>query len=193
MKGHANIVESVVFSSDSKTVVSGSSDGTIRFWDVAQGTETRRMESALPHVRAIALTPDGTSIIAGGGQNAWGDQVGHLAGVAERKREMAEAMKVLAIELQGKRKDGAPFKADGGISLESCRVAFAETGIDAPGGFWIAVNGRLDREAVLLGRGAWILQRDLPRRLHAVGWSDRDAEIAQRKLPIVGPAWQIRR
>ena len=38
LKGHTNKVFSVVFSADGKTLASGSSDNTIRLWDVEAGT-----------------------------------------------------------------------------------------------------------------------------------------------------------
>ena len=60
---HTNHVTSVAFSPDSKILVSGSFDGTIKLWDVA----TRRSITTLPTgpVFSLALSPDGTMIAIG--------------------------------------------------------------------------------------------------------------------------------
>ncbi|HJZ54283.1 MAG TPA: sigma-70 family RNA polymerase sigma factor, partial [Gemmataceae bacterium] len=51
---HAEKLTTVVALPDGKTVASGSTDGTIRFWDVATGKELRRFPG-----KQIALSPDG--------------------------------------------------------------------------------------------------------------------------------------
>jgi RNA polymerase sigma factor (sigma-70 family) len=57
LKGHNDIVWCMAFSSDGKSMVSGSDDKTIRFWDVATGQQVRQ----IPHnkgVGKIAWSPD---------------------------------------------------------------------------------------------------------------------------------------
>ncbi len=60
---HTNHVTSVAFSPDSKILISGSFDGTIKLWDVA----TRRSITTLRtgSVFSLALSPDGTMIAIG--------------------------------------------------------------------------------------------------------------------------------
>jgi WD40 repeat protein len=43
LRGHKDQVDSVAFSPDGKTLVSGSKDGTVRFWDVVSGKETAKI------------------------------------------------------------------------------------------------------------------------------------------------------
>jgi WD40 repeat protein len=81
-KSHAEVVQSVSFSPDSKTLVSGSSDKTLRLWDVGKGTEvwalsmpgppagakpSRGIPGAGGKVFAVAFSPDGKTVAAGGG------------------------------------------------------------------------------------------------------------------------------
>ena len=60
---HTNHVTSVAFSPDSKILISGSFDGTIKLWDVAirRSITTRSTGS----VFSLALSPDGTMIAVG--------------------------------------------------------------------------------------------------------------------------------
>ena len=62
LKGHTDSVNSVAFSPSGKILASGSSDNTIRFWDVASGKNTATMKA----VPKISVTDDGSSIVAFG-------------------------------------------------------------------------------------------------------------------------------
>ncbi|KAF9472462.1 hypothetical protein BDN70DRAFT_774454, partial [Pholiota conissans] len=44
LEGHSNYVTSVAFSSDSKQIVSGSNDQTVRVWDASMGKELKELE-----------------------------------------------------------------------------------------------------------------------------------------------------
>jgi RNA polymerase sigma factor (sigma-70 family) len=63
LKGHTDFVWSVAFSADSKTLVSGGDDKTIRFWNVATGKQRRRFD--LPEkVSHLALSPDAKQLVS---------------------------------------------------------------------------------------------------------------------------------
>jgi WD40 repeat protein len=57
-----HIHESVCFTPDGRTVVSGCNDGIIRMWDLANGKERERPAEHCARVLAIAFTPDGRSV-----------------------------------------------------------------------------------------------------------------------------------
>ena len=64
-KGHSNVVSSVAFSADGKTLATGSYDETVRLWDVASGQCTATLEvhhidmsSFLSRESAIRITSD---------------------------------------------------------------------------------------------------------------------------------------
>ncbi|MFO0808954.1 MAG: protein kinase [Gemmataceae bacterium] len=66
LRGHTNWIYHVIFTNDSKQVVTGSSDRTIRFWD----TDGRPGVVLNGHTKAVALplafTPDGRTLLAAG-------------------------------------------------------------------------------------------------------------------------------
>ena len=63
--GHQSWVNSVVFAADGATLASGSSDGTIRLWNVAEAREMSSVQATKAEVRSVALSPDGRSLAAG--------------------------------------------------------------------------------------------------------------------------------
>ena len=64
-RGHANTVTSVAFSPDGKTLVSGSWDGSIKFWDVATGNETATFHAKNGGVLCVAFAPHGKIVASG--------------------------------------------------------------------------------------------------------------------------------
>jgi uncharacterized protein YjbI with pentapeptide repeats/energy-coupling factor transporter ATP-binding protein EcfA2 len=67
LKGHTDGVTSVAFSSDGKTIVSGSYDKTVRMWDVESGEQTKELKGHTAFVTSVAFSPDGKTIVSGSG------------------------------------------------------------------------------------------------------------------------------
>lgn len=65
--GHTDTVWAVEISPDGQTLVSGSFDQSIRFWDVQTGNPAQTLLGHTDAVRAIALNPDGTVLASGSG------------------------------------------------------------------------------------------------------------------------------
>ncbi len=65
--GHTHQVNSVTFTKDGTQVVSASIDSTVRLWDVAAGKEALRHEDHTEIVWRVAVSPDGTRVLSGGG------------------------------------------------------------------------------------------------------------------------------
>jgi WD40 repeat protein len=66
LSGHKGQVAGVGFIHGGRTVVSASWDETVRFWDVATGTETARFPLTIGKLTALAVSPDGTRVAVGG-------------------------------------------------------------------------------------------------------------------------------
>jgi len=58
-------VKSVAITPDGRYVLSGSSDNTLRFWEITTGRELRRFEEHTDAVRSVAISPDGRYALSG--------------------------------------------------------------------------------------------------------------------------------
>jgi WD40 repeat protein len=69
LKGHEKPVWTVAFSPDSKQLVSGSDDKSVRLWDVAKGEQLANLNSSMAEkargqVNSVAFSPNGKLIVA---------------------------------------------------------------------------------------------------------------------------------
>ena len=60
---------SVAYSPDGGTLASGSTDETIRLWDVATGALLATLERHTDWVCGVAYSPNGRTLASGGGDN----------------------------------------------------------------------------------------------------------------------------
>ncbi|RKU17680.1 hypothetical protein C6501_03530 [Candidatus Poribacteria bacterium] len=65
LTGHTEGVLSVAFSPDGQMLASGSSDDTIRLWNVETGTELRELTGHTSYVNSVAFSPDGQMLASG--------------------------------------------------------------------------------------------------------------------------------
>ncbi len=65
-KGHERNVLGVALSADGKTLASGSSDKTVRLWDVMGGKELKKLEGHTDGVSSVALSAGGKVLASGG-------------------------------------------------------------------------------------------------------------------------------
>jgi WD40 repeat protein/predicted Ser/Thr protein kinase len=65
LRGHKNYVYPVAYTPDGHLIASGSWDGSVRLWDAATGQAVADLPQG-GYVRALALSPDGTRLVAQG-------------------------------------------------------------------------------------------------------------------------------
>lgn len=67
LPGHDSSIQGLVFSPDSRRLLSGSWDGTVRYWDVSTAQELRcfRVGEEYQQVMSVAMTRDGRRAVAG--------------------------------------------------------------------------------------------------------------------------------
>src|SRR6201994_1305782 len=69
LRGHSSLVNSVAFSHDGRRVVSGSSDKTVRIWNVETGSEEKMLEGHSSWVNSVAFSHDGRRVVSGSSDN----------------------------------------------------------------------------------------------------------------------------
>ena len=69
LTGHSNRSISVSFSPDSRTLASGSGDGTVKLWDVATRRTIATLTGHTDFVTSVAFSPDGTTIAVAGARD----------------------------------------------------------------------------------------------------------------------------
>lgn len=62
LTGHVAFVRSVAFCADGATLVSGSSDGTIKLWEVGMGLVKATLDNRKERVTSVAFAPDGETL-----------------------------------------------------------------------------------------------------------------------------------
>ena len=67
LTGHTGSVHAVAYSPDGATVASASLDGTLRLWNVADGTHRQTLKGHGADFSAVAYSPDGTTLVSGCG------------------------------------------------------------------------------------------------------------------------------
>ncbi|MBE9235138.1 hypothetical protein IQ227_03550, partial [Anabaena aphanizomenioides LEGE 00250] len=65
LTGHSNRIRSVAYSPDGQTLASGSSDKTIKLWDVKTGNLLQTLSGHSHWVNSVAYSPDGQTLASG--------------------------------------------------------------------------------------------------------------------------------
>ena len=86
LEGHKDDVNSVSFSPDGTTLASGSSDGKVKLWDVATGTNIATLHGHWTPVESVSFSPDGKTLASAADSDTFfGDGEVKLWDVATRE------------------------------------------------------------------------------------------------------------
>jgi WD40 repeat protein len=62
LQSHSNKVTTLAFTPDSRRLITGSDDGTVRFWDLSNGKPVGTLRVGA-RVRNVAILPDGNTLL----------------------------------------------------------------------------------------------------------------------------------
>ena len=65
LSGHTGWVESLTFSPDGTSLVSGSDDTTVKLWDMQTGGVVKTFQGHTNLVQSVSISPNGTTIVSG--------------------------------------------------------------------------------------------------------------------------------
>lgn len=106
-EGHRYAINSVAFSRDGRMALSGSSDTTLKLWELATGRCLRTFEEHGDPVTSVSLSGDGRSALLGGGKSLrlWNIQTGQCLRTFEGHRDWVNS---------------AAISPDGQFALSGC-------------------------------------------------------------------------
>ena len=132
LAGHDSFIRAVAFTPDGIHAVTGSgmtwsheerklvagTDNTIRLWDLATGDEVRRFDGHTNWVNSVAISPDGSRILSGGGGHIEEDgqwTAGSDASI--RFWDLRSGEEIRRFSIQDAPVRSVAFSPDGGFAL----------------------------------------------------------------------------
>ena len=91
LSGHTGPVKSLAFSSDGTSLVSGSDDKTVKFWDVQTGGVVKTFHGHTKWVTSVSISADCTMIASGSNDSTihlWDTQTGECHHIIEQSEEV---------------------------------------------------------------------------------------------------------
>lgn len=154
LTGHSSAVDSVGISSDGTTLVSGSSDSTIKVWDLKTGQlRTTLTDPSYPVNNFVAINPDGQTLVSGSlDLKIWDLKSGALKTTLSGHTDWVNSIAISA--------DGQTLvsgSSDGTIKVWDLKTNSLKTTLNEPAGGVSAVAVSPDGQTVASGSGTLVL------------------------------------
>ncbi|MDX2228277.1 MAG: AAA-like domain-containing protein [Leptolyngbyaceae cyanobacterium bins.349] len=117
--GHRDLIRTVAYSPNGKTIASGSWDGTVKLWNVQTGKEIRTITGHTDIVTSVMFSPDGKTLASASGDltiRVWNVQTGE-----ELQRLVGHTDIVTSVDFSPDGKTIASGSGDGTIKLWNVR------------------------------------------------------------------------
>jgi WD40 repeat protein len=111
LSGHKHSVNELIFTEDGKTMISASTDQTIRIWDTGTWTTRKTLTAHARSVTSLALSPDGKILASASGQRSYPIAASHSPRIRIWNIETGEQLGYL--DGHDSRTSGLAFSPDG--------------------------------------------------------------------------------
>jgi WD40 repeat protein len=150
LTGHSSAIDSVAISSDGQTLISGSSDSTIKIWDLKTGQQrTTLTDQTYPVNNFVAINPDGQTLISG----SLDLKIWDLKSGALKTSLTGHSNWVNSIVISSDGQSLISGSSDGTIKIWDLKTSSLKTTLNEPSGAVSTVAVSADGQTIASGSG----------------------------------------
>jgi WD40 repeat protein len=149
LSGHSHWVRAVAVTADGKRVISGSSDKTVKVWNLETGEEQLTLSGHSDSVQAVAVTADGKRVISGSSDKTV--KVWNLETGEEQLTLSGHSSYVLAVAVTADGKRVISGSSDNTVKVWNLETGEEQLTLSGHSGYVLAVAVTADGKRVISG------------------------------------------